>query len=93
MKALDVNTEKWEEVAADCSKGRSILLKHLKSREENLYHNQKESQAEGTHPSRHSNELHLQQLWHLSATAITVASKETPWCNTNSHHRLTEAYY
>ena len=61
MKALDINTENWEEIAADRSKWRSVLHKQLKSGEEKiLTHSQrKETQAEGTHPSSHSNSPHL----------------------------------
>ena len=36
MKALDINTENWEEVAADRSKWRSVLHKQLKSGEEKI---------------------------------------------------------
>ena len=36
MKALDINTENWEEVATDRSKWRSVLHKQLKSGEEKI---------------------------------------------------------
>jgi len=36
-KALDINTENWEEVAADRSKWRSVLHKQLKSGEEKIH--------------------------------------------------------
>ena len=35
-KALDINTESWEDAAADHSRWRSVLRKHLKSGEENI---------------------------------------------------------
>ena len=36
MKALDINTESWEDLAADRIRWRSTLNQHLKSGEEKL---------------------------------------------------------
>ena len=45
MKALDINTKNWEEVAADRSKWRSVLHKQLKSGEEKILTTANEKRA------------------------------------------------
>ena len=45
MTALDINTESWEDAAADCSRWCSVLRKQLKSREKKILATANEKRA------------------------------------------------
>ena len=99
MKALDINTESWEDLAADCMMWRSTLNQHLKSGEEKLMNTKVGKRAwrrECNNSNRPETTPFLQQrlfLKHRSLQPQVTQSNRTARMHSHDQTWSTEALY